>query len=78
MAHNTLYAKWMPEVEGMVWIPNGSFEMGKYQVTQAQYEAVKGTKPSYFQAPVSPETSTANRPVEYVSWYGAIGSVSGV
>jgi formylglycine-generating enzyme required for sulfatase activity len=48
------------------------FYMGKYQVTQAQYEAVMGTNPSYFKTPVSPETSTANRPVETVSWYDAL------
>jgi formylglycine-generating enzyme required for sulfatase activity len=48
------------------------FYMGKYPVTQAQYEAVMGRNPSYFTEPVSPETSTANRPVEQVSWYDAI------
>ena len=48
------------------------FYMGKYPVTQAQYEAVTGTNPSNFKTPVSPETSTANRPVETVSWYGAL------
>jgi formylglycine-generating enzyme required for sulfatase activity len=48
------------------------FYMGKYPVTQAQYEAVMGNNPSYFTTAVSPETSTANRPVEQVSWYDAI------
>jgi formylglycine-generating enzyme required for sulfatase activity len=48
------------------------FYMGKYPVTQAQYQAVTGTNPSSFKNPVSPETSTANRPVETVSWYDAI------
>jgi len=37
-----------------------AFEMGKYQVTQADYEAVTAAKPSYFQGP--------NLPVEGVSW----------
>ena len=37
------------------------FEMGKYEVTQAQWEAVMGDNPSYFKG--------ANRPVEQVSWY---------
>jgi len=41
-----------------------SFHMGKYQVTQAEYEAVMGTNPSYFKG--------ANLPVENVSWYNAI------
>jgi formylglycine-generating enzyme required for sulfatase activity len=48
------------------------FRMGKYPVTQAQYEAVMGNNPSYFTTAVSPETSTANRPVENVNWYDAI------
>jgi formylglycine-generating enzyme required for sulfatase activity len=48
------------------------FKMGKYQVTQGQYEVVMGNNPSYFTTPVSPETSTVNRPVERVSWYDAI------
>jgi formylglycine-generating enzyme required for sulfatase activity len=48
------------------------FSMGKYPVTQAQYQAVMGTNPSDFTTAVSPETSTANRPVENVSWDDAI------
>jgi len=41
-----------------------SFYMGKYQVTQEEYEAVMGTNPSYFKG--------ANLPIENVSWYDAI------
>jgi formylglycine-generating enzyme required for sulfatase activity len=37
-----------------------AFEMGKYEVTQAQWEAVMGTNPSKFKG--------ADRPVESVSW----------
>jgi formylglycine-generating enzyme required for sulfatase activity len=37
------------------------FYMGKYEVTQAQWEAVMGTNPSYFKG-------NPNRPVEGVSW----------
>lgn len=70
----------------MVWIPRGTFMMGrysgeqdsfsdedpqhpvtvpgfwmgKYEVTQAQWEAVMGTNPSYF--------SGENRPADGVSW----------
>jgi formylglycine-generating enzyme required for sulfatase activity len=41
-----------------------AFYMGKYQVTQAEYEAVMGTNPSYFK--------DAKLPVERVSWYDAV------
>jgi formylglycine-generating enzyme required for sulfatase activity len=41
-----------------------SFYMGKYEVTQAQYQAVMGVNPSDFKG--------ANRPVEKVSWLDAV------
>jgi formylglycine-generating enzyme required for sulfatase activity len=37
-----------------------NFEMGKYEVTQAQWQAVMGNNPSFFKG--------ANLPVEQVSW----------
>ncbi|HJQ25517.1 MAG TPA: formylglycine-generating enzyme family protein [Blastocatellia bacterium] len=40
-----------------------SFEMSKYEITQAQWQAVMGNNPSYFKG--------ASRPVEQVSWYDA-------
>ena len=46
-----------------VTVPN--FFMGKYPVTQAQYEAVMGKNPSRF------KENGANRPVEKVSWNNA-------
>jgi formylglycine-generating enzyme required for sulfatase activity len=48
------------------------FYMGKYPVTQAQYEAGMGNDPSNIKNPVAPETNTDNRPVENVSWYNAL------
>ena len=41
-----------------------SFYMGKYEVTQAEYQAVMGSNPSDFKG--------NNRPVENVSWYDAV------
>ncbi|MHB2148652.1 SUMF1/EgtB/PvdO family nonheme iron enzyme [Calditrichota bacterium LG25] len=41
-----------------------SFYMGKYEVTQAQYQEIMGNNPSYFQGD--------NRPVEQVIWYDAV------
>ena len=41
-----------------------SFFMGKYPVTQAQYQAIMGANPSYFKG--------SNRPVEKVSWKNAV------
>ena len=37
------------------------FWMGKYEVTQAQWQAVMGTNPSHF-------TGDLNRPVEQINW----------
>ncbi|MDR1858224.1 MAG: formylglycine-generating enzyme family protein, partial [Treponema sp.] len=52
------------------------FWMGKYEVTQAQYETVTGTNPSYFtmangRPPAAGETD-GRRPVECVTWYDAV------
>ncbi len=47
-------------VADMVPIPGRDFRMGKYEVTQAQWEAVMGENPSEFKG--------ANHPVENVSW----------
>ncbi len=43
-----------------VAIPNRTWRMGKYQVTQAQWKAVMGNNPSGFQSD--------DRPVDSVSW----------
>jgi formylglycine-generating enzyme required for sulfatase activity len=42
------------------------YEMGAYEVTQAQYLAVMGTNYSNFQGP-----GTENNPVDYVTWHEA-------
>lgn len=42
-----------------------SFFIDKYELTQARYQAVMGTNPSYY-------AGNPNRPVEQVSWYNAI------
>ena len=42
----------------------GAFYIGKYEITQEEYEAVMGTNPSHFKGP--------NLPVEQVSWFDAV------
>jgi len=46
------------------------FWLGRYEVTQAEYQAVMGSNPSYFQGASWP--NSANRPVETVSWHDAM------
>jgi formylglycine-generating enzyme required for sulfatase activity len=46
------------------------FWMGKYEVTQGEYQAVIGKNPSLFQSPTV--TADTNRPVERVSWEDAV------
>ncbi len=50
------------ETQHQVTLTQG-YWLGKYEITQAQYEAVMGTNPSYYKG--------ANLPVECVSWYDA-------
>jgi formylglycine-generating enzyme required for sulfatase activity len=47
-----------------------AFYLGRYEVTQAQWQAQMGSNPSYFQSPSSdvPADQVPNRPVEAVSW----------
>jgi formylglycine-generating enzyme required for sulfatase activity len=47
-----------------------AFYLGRYEVTQAQWDARMGTNPSYFQfaSAVVPSEQVPNRPVERVSW----------
>jgi len=51
----------LPELIGnMIKIPGKKYKMGKYEVTQSQWEAVMGNNPSRFKNP--------DNPVEHVSW----------
>jgi formylglycine-generating enzyme required for sulfatase activity len=60
------------EMQHSVTLTKG-FYMGKYQVTQEQYQAVMGSNPSYFTEAVDGENGTPGKlPVEQVSWYDAI------
>jgi len=72
-----------PDIE-MVWINSGSFiregntitlsgfYMGKYEVTQEQYQAVMGTNPSFFSSNPAAGDTQGKRPVERVTWFDAI------
>ena len=48
-------------VRNMVAIPGKDYSMGKYEVTQEEWEAVMGSTPSYFK-------NRPSNPVETVSW----------
>ena len=62
-------------ISNMVAIPGKSYKMGKYEVTQAQWEAVMGNNPSEFKqwevvmGNNPSEFKNANNPVENISWY---------
>lgn len=54
----------------LVQITN-SFFLGRQEVTQQQYEAVLGQNPSFHSTTTTSVTTTANFPVEQVSWHDA-------
>lgn len=74
VAHLAAYAV---DTKGYVFVQGGSFNNGssnvtlssffidRYEITQASYQAVMGTNPSYF-------SGNPNRPVERVTWFYAI------
>ena len=49
-------------IETMVQIPEKNYLMGKYEVTQAQWQLIMGNNPSRFKGDLS-------RPVEEISWF---------
>ena len=51
----------------------GAFYIGRFEVTQAQWQARMGTNPSWFQPP-NTWTADTSRPVERVSWDMIAGS----
>jgi cell division protein FtsL len=51
----------------MVWIPEGNFWAGKYEVRQSDYQNVTGNNPSTFRFP--------SHPVESVSWDNAVAFI---
>ncbi|MBL1208164.1 SUMF1/EgtB/PvdO family nonheme iron enzyme [Geminocystis sp. GBBB08] len=66
--NQTLKLVWIPKgtlkMEGGHTINLSEFRMGKYPVTQAQYQAVMGNNPSHFR-------TSPNHPVENVNWFQA-------
>lgn len=68
LPHNqTLELVWIPtgvlKMEGGHTVNLTEFRMGKYPVTQAQYQAVMGTNPAHFSG-----SGKENHPVEKVNW----------
>ncbi|MDR0501743.1 MAG: InlB B-repeat-containing protein [Treponema sp.] len=83
--NTTLYVRWEPVSGDMVWINSGTFQrngytitltsgfyMGRFEVTQEQYQAVMGINPSNFKSNQASGEIQSKRPVEQVSWYSAI------
>ncbi|MCL2845823.1 MAG: formylglycine-generating enzyme family protein [Chitinivibrionia bacterium] len=58
------------EVERQVMLTQG-FWISKYPITQAQYQAVIGTNPSFF-------SGNPNNPVESVNWFNAVAFAEAV
>src|SRR5437899_1033086 len=57
---------WLDETQHIVALTKG-FQMGKYQVTQGEYQSLIGTNPSYFTNIWQHE----RLPVESVNWFDA-------
>jgi len=65
-----LYGCWSEESPVHSVTLTNAFYMGRYEVTQAQWQARMGSNPSYFQSASAevPSAQVPNRPVEIVSW----------
>jgi len=59
-------------MSGTFTVNLSAFKIGKYQVTQAQYQEVMGNNPSYFVIDVTTGEIQEKRPVEQVTWYDAV------
>jgi formylglycine-generating enzyme required for sulfatase activity len=57
---------------GSATITLTAFQMGKYEVTQEQYQIVMGTNPSNFSSSPAGGETQGKRPVETVTWFDAI------
>lgn len=55
----------VPLVMVRIKVPGGVLDVGKYPVTQAQWEALMGANPAHFKG----KADSPQRPVETVSWY---------
>ena len=86
-SHMTLYAKWVPEIPDMVWVPPGSYMMGDDHVTgskPAHRVKMSGfyigrypvTQQKYLDVmsynPSNFQAGVLTRPVEKVTWYDAV------
>ena len=55
-----------------VIITLSAFKIGKFEVTQEQYQAVMGTNPSYYNSRPAVGEVQNKRPVERVTWFDAV------
>jgi formylglycine-generating enzyme required for sulfatase activity len=69
-AHQAEQAAYIAKGPEMIAIPGKNYEMGKYEVTQAEWRAIMGSNPSYIHC--EPRTLTNcevdKNPVDQVSW----------
>ncbi len=54
------------------WVTVPSFTIGKYPITQAQWQVIMGNNPSHFKDNNPSASKGKKRPVETVSWYDCV------